>query len=446
MEGSVLKNRKAEVLTSCGRRYKKPELLMPAGSPDTARTAIRYGADAIYLGGEAFSLRAKAKNFTPEQMTQCIREAHEAGVRVYVTANIFAHNADLEEAAAYFAFLREAGPDAVLISDPGLFSIFREICPDIPVHISTQSNNTNYGTFRFWYGLGVRRVVTARELSLAEIRGIRENIPEDMEIESFVHGAMCISYSGRCLLSSFLAGRDANRGACTHPCRWRYSIVEETRPGEYMPVYQNERGTYIFNSKDLCMIDHIPDLVSAGIDSLKVEGRMKTALYIATVARAYRLALDEYAEDPERYEAHREMYKQMVSDGTYRNFTTGFYYEKPDENSQIYDSNTYIKNAVFLGTVEKIDEKGRVVIHQKNKFCKGDRITVMKPDGNDPVYKVLRMENDEDEEVPSAPHPGQEIRLTLKSAGEDSCAGVNSCAGITPEPGDILKMESSQES
>ncbi len=422
-------------------KYKKPELLMPAGSPETARTAIRYGADAIYLGGEAFSLRAKAKNFTHEQMKQCVREAHGAGVRVYVTANIFAHNEDLEEAAEYFTSLREVGPDAVLISDPGLFTLFRELCPDIPVHISTQSNNTNYGTFRFWYDLGVKRVVTARELSLAEIAKIREKIPADMEIESFVHGAMCISYSGRCLLSSFLAGRDANRGACTHPCRWRYHLVEETRPGEYMSVFENERGTYIFNSKDLCMIDHLPDLLSAGIDSLKVEGRMKTALYIATVARAYRLAIDELTEDPASYEARRGDYKNMVSDGIYRDFTTGFYYGKPDEDSQIYDSNTYIKNAVFLGIIEKIDDRGRVVIHQKNKFCSGDRIMVMKQDGSDPVYEVVRMENEEDREIMSAPHPGQEIRLTLRNVGSDPClTGGEGADSLRLQAGEILKM------
>ena len=411
---------------------KKPELLMPAGSPDVFRTAVRYGADAVYIGGEAFSLRAKAKNFSPAEMRECIAFAHERGVKVYVTANIFAHNEDLAEAAGYFRELSGACPDAVLISDPGLFSLFREICPEIPVHISTQSNNTNYGTFRFWYNLGVRRVVTARELSLAEIRKIREEIPDDMEIESFVHGAMCISYSGRCLLSSFLAGRDANRGACTHPCRWRYHLVEETRPGEYMPVTENERGTYIFNSKDLCMIDHLPDLFGAGIDSLKVEGRMKTALYVATVARAYRLAIDLCAEDEAAYEREKERFKNMVCDGTYRDFTTGFYYEKPDETAQIYDSNTYIKNAVFLGIIEETDELGRAVIHQKNKFLAGDTVYVMKPDGTDAAFCVRQIVNGEGEAVPSAPHAGEELHLLLEpSEGAAACIF---------EAGDVLKI------
>ena len=424
---------------------KKPELLMPAGSPDVLRTAVRYGADAVYLGGEAFSLRAKAKNFTLEEMRACVEYAHQHGVKVYVTANIFAHNADLEEARDYFLELKKIGPDAVLISDPGLFVIFREVCPEIPVHISTQSNNTNYGTFLFWYGLGVRRVVTARELSLQEIRAIREKIPEDMEIESFVHGAMCISYSGRCLLSSFLAGRDANRGACSHPCRWRYHLVEETRPGQYMPVTENERGTYIFNSKDLCMINHLPDLIGAGIESLKVEGRMKTALYVATVARAYRLAIDMAWSDPDSYAAHAEEFLAMVSDGTYRDFTTGFYYGKPDESSQIYDSNTYIKNAVYLGRIEEIDENGRAVIHQKNKFSAGDRILVMKPDGRDLPFEVVSMQDGEGAFVPSAPHPGQEIRLTLLriASGEDEKgpAFIASAGADVPECGDILKKQ-----
>mgnify|MGYP003169132041 CR=1 FL=1 len=260
---------------------KKPELLIPASSLEVLKTAVIFGADAVYIGGEAFGLRAKAKNFSEEEMAEGIAFAHEHGVKVYVTANILAHNEDLSGARAYFEELRDlkpAPPDALIISDPGMFTIAKEIWPDVEVHISTQANNTNYETYLFWWRLGAKRVVCARELSLEEIRQIREKIPQEMEIESFVHGAMCISYSGRCLLSNFLTGRDANQGACTHPCRWKYSIVEETRPGEYMPVFENERGTYIFNSKDLCMIEHIPQLVEAGIDSLKIEGRMKTAL------------------------------------------------------------------------------------------------------------------------------------------------------------------------
>ena len=271
---------------------RKPELLIPASSLEVLKTAVIFGADAVYIGGEAFGLRAKAKNFTPEEMKEGIEFAHAHNVKVHVTANILAHNYDLDGAARYFRELAELKPDAIMVADPGLVMLAKANCPDIDIHISTQANNTNYMTFRFWYEQGIRRVVCARELSLAEIRQIRENIPEDMEIECFIHGAMCISYSGRCLLSNYFTGRDANHGACTHPCRWKYAVVEESRPGEYLPVYENERGTYIFNSKDLCMIEYIPQMLDAGIDSCKIEGRMKTALYVATVARTYRKAID----------------------------------------------------------------------------------------------------------------------------------------------------------
>ena len=272
---------------------RKPELLIPASSLEVLKTAVIFGADAVYIGGEAFGLRAKARNFSSREMQQGIAFAHDHGVKVHVTANILAHNDDLEGAEKYFYELKEMKPDALIIADPGMFTLAREICPEIDIHISTQANNTNYMTYLFWHKLGAKRVVSARELSLKEIKEIRSKIPKDMEIESFIHGAMCISYSGRCLLSSYFTGRDANQGACTHPCRWKYAVVEEKRPGEYLPVYENERGTYIFNSKDLCMIEHIPEMIDAGIDSFKIEGRMKTALYVATVARTYRKAIDD---------------------------------------------------------------------------------------------------------------------------------------------------------
>ena len=337
--------------------YRKPELLIPASSLEVLRTAVMFGADAVYIGGEAFGLRAKAKNFSSEEMAEGVAFAHAHGVKVYVTANILAHNYDLDGARKYFAELRDMKPeqpDALIISDPGMFMIAKEVWPQVEVHISTQANNTNYETYLFWWKLGAKRVVSARELSLSEIQGIREKIPAEMEIESFVHGAMCISYSGRCLLSNFFTGRDANRGACTHPCRWKYAVVEETRPGEYLPVYENERGTYIFNSKDLCMIEHIPELVEAGIDSLKIEGRMKTALYVATVARTYRKAIDDYFTDPGLYEKNMDWYKAEISKCTYRQFTTGFYFGKPDENTQIYDNNTYVNEYIYLGIVEAV--------------------------------------------------------------------------------------------
>ena len=380
--------------------------------------AVTFGADAVYIGGEAFGLRAKAKNFSMEDMAEGIRFAHEHGVKVYVTANILAHNDDLDGARAYFEELKAIGPDALIISDPGMFTIAREVCPEIDIHVSTQANNVNYMTFLFWQRQGATRVVTGRELSLKEIREIRDHIPDSLEIETFVHGAMCISYSGRCLLSNFFTGRDANRGACTHPCRWKYSVVEETRPGEYMPVYENERGTYIFNSKDLCMVDHLPDLVDAGVDSLKIEGRMKTALYVATVARTYRKALDDLEKGREVYEQNLPWYEQQITGCTYRRFTTGFFYGKPDENSQIYDSNTYEKDYVYLGIAGQPDAAGVFDLEQRNKFSVGETIEIMKPDGRNIEVTVEHIQDLEGNEQESAPHAKQALKVKLSSAPE----------------------------
>lgn len=386
---------------------------MPASSLEVLRTAVIFGADAVYIGGEAFGLRAKAKNFSPEDMAEGIAFAHAHNVKVYVTANILAHNGDLEGARRYFEELKALKPDALIISDPGMFMIAKEICPEIEIHISTQANNTNYQTYRFWWQQGAKRVVSARELSLAEIRQIRDNIPQEMEIESFIHGAMCISYSGRCLLSSYFTGRDANRGACTHPCRWKYAVVEEQRPGEYFPVYENERGTYIFNSKDLCMIEHVPELVAAGIDSFKIEGRMKTALYVACVARTYRKAIDDFFASEEMYRENMAWYRAEIAKCTYRQFTTGFYFGKPNENTQIYDSNTYVNESVYLGMVDLVDERGFAKFEQKNKFCVGDVIEIMKPDGRNVSAKVLSMYNEEGEAVESCPHSKQVLYAEL---------------------------------
>lgn len=395
-----------------------PELLVPASSPEVLKTAVMFGADAVYIGGEAFSLRAKAKNFSPREMQEGIHFAHEHGVKVYVTVNILAHNSDLEEADSYLEELGQLNPDALLIADPGLFVRARRICPSVPVHISTQANNVNWETFLFWHELGAERVVCGRELSLREIREIRDHIPDDLEIEAFVHGAMCISYSGRCLLSNFMAGRDANRGACAHPCRWKYSVVEETRPGQYMPVYENERGTFLFNSKDLCMVEHIPDMIDAGIDSLKIEGRMKTALYVATVARTYRKALDDLKEGREVYESRMEWYREQIRDCTYRDFTTGFFYGRPDESSQVYGSNTYIRNYTYLGSVLHSPEAGYISIEQKNKFSVGEEIEIMKPDGRNVPAKVLEIRDEEGRFQESAPHPQQKISVLLSGEAQ----------------------------
>lgn len=411
-------------------RREKPELLIPASSLEVLKTACIFGADAVYIGGEAFGLRAKAKNFSMEEMAEGIAFAHERGVKVYVTANILAHNADLAGAEEYFKELKEIKPDALIISDPGMFTIAKKVCPEIEIHISTQANNTNYMTYRFWWEMGAKRVVSARELSLEEIRQIREAIPEEMEIESFIHGAMCISYSGRCLLSNYFTGRDANQGACTHPCRWKYAVVEEKRPGEYLPVYENERGTYIFNSKDLCMIEYIPEIVAAGIDSLKIEGRMKTALYVATVARTYRKAIDDYFESEEKYRANMDWYKAEISKCTYRQFTTGFYFGKPDENTQIYDNNTYVNEYIYLGIIESVDERGFARIQQRNKFCVGDTIEIMKPNGQNVEVRVRGMYDEEGNALESCPHSKQMIDLDLT---------------VIPEQYDLLRVSNTDK-
>ena len=416
---------------------KKPELLVPAGSLEVLKTAVIYGADAVYIGGEAFSLRAKAKNFSVADMQEGIDFAHKRGVKVYVTANILAHNYDLDAAYEYFRELADIKPDGLIISDPGIFTIAREVCPDISVHISTQANNTNYLTYRFWYNQGATRVVSARELSLREIRELRENIPEDMEIESFIHGAMCISYSGRCLLSAYMTGRDANRGACTHPCRWKYAVMEEKRPGEYLPIEENERGTFIFNSKDLCMIEYVPEMIDAGINSFKIEGRMKTALYVATVARTYRKAIDDYCKSPDLYKANMQWYKDEIAKCTYRQFTTGFYFGKPDENTQIYDNNTYVVEYVFLGIIEEVLADGRIRLTQKNKFCVGDVIEVMKPNGDNIPVSVVKIESEDGISQESAPHASQVIYVTLEDKSQKSDKGKYSWC-----ESDLLRVKS----
>lgn len=420
---------------------KKPELLIPASNLEVLKTAILYGADAVYIGGEMYGLRAKAKNFSLQDMKEGIEFAHSYGKKVYVTANITAHNKDLSGVEAYFKELKEIKPDAVIISDPGVFDIAREVIPEIEVHISTQANNVNYRTYRFWHKLGASRVVSARELSLEEIGELRKNIPAELEIETFVHGAMCIAYSGRCLLSNYFTGRDANLGACTHPCRWKYYVVEENRPGEYLPVVENDRGTYIFNSKDLCMIEYIPEIVSAGINSLKVEGRMKTALYVATVARTYRKAIDDFFESPELYQKNLEYYRQEIAKCTYRQFTTGFFFDKPKEDAQIYDNNVYVKEYTYLGTVNSVNENGFGELEQRNKFSVGEEVEVMKPNGENLIVTVKRILDEEGNDMESCPHPKQKIFVDLgakltpydiirkKEEKENPCAdgGCSSC-------------------
>ena len=393
------------------------ELLAPGGDLEKLKTAIIYGADAVYFGGELFSLRAGAGNLTIDEISEAMDFVHQHDCKGYMTINIYPHNEDIPLLKNYISKLRNIPIDAFIVSDPGVILLIREQIPDAEIHLSTQANTTNYVTANFWASMGVSRIVSAREMSLKDLAVMRKELPSNIEIESFVHGAMCISYSGRCLLSNFMVGRDANRGACTHPCRWKYSLMEEKRPGEYFPVYENERGTYIFNSKDLCMIEHIPEMVDAGIDSFKIEGRMKTALYVATVARTYRKAIDDLFESEEKYRANMDWYKSEIAKCTYRQFTTGFYFGKPDENTQIYDSNTYINEYTYLGSVSDITAEGEIVLEQKNKFKVNDEIEIMKPDGRNIKTTVLSIkDNERGTEMDSCPHPQQIIRVKLSES------------------------------
>ena len=391
-------------------KRKKPELLAPAGNMEKLKMAILYGADAVYLGGEAYGLRAQGGNFSREELAEAARFAHARGKKIYATVNVYPRNEELAELPKYLRFLQEIGADAILVSDLGVFSTAREVAPELPVHISTQANTVNYAAVNAWARLGAERVVLARELSIEEIREIRRRC--DVELEMFVHGAMCVSYSGRCLMSNYFTGRDANRGDCAQACRWRYALMEETRPGEYFPVMENERGTFIFNSKDLCMIEHIPELIEAGIDSFKVEGRMKTALYVAVAARTYREAIDDHLKDPALFRNNLNRYLEEISKCTYRQFCTGFFFGKPSGEDQIYDSSTYVSEYTYLGLVSGVLD-GRAVITQKNKFCVGDRIEIMKPDGRNTETTVISIRNEEGGEMESAPHPGQKLFVKM---------------------------------
>lgn len=406
---------------------KDVEVLLPAGSLEVLEVAVRYGADAVYVGAEAFSLRAKAKNFDKENLSKGIQFAHDHGVKVYVAANILARNEDIERFDDYLEellTLPSGPPDALIVSDPGLFLRIREKAPGMEIHISTQSSSMNKETYRFWRRLGASRIVAARELSLKEIREIKEAIP-DMEMECFVHGAMCMAHSGRCLLSSHLTGREANRGACAHPCRWKYALVEEKRPGEYMPIEEDEHGTYILNSKDLCMIGELDLLLDAGIDSWKVEGRMKTALYTASVGRAYSMAKRDLLKDRELYYKNRAHYEDEVRRCTIRDFTTGFYFDG-EENREHTENNLYSNDWVFLGIVEEVLQKdGKTLcrLHQKNKFSVGDTIEAMAFQGEDISCKVLSLTDLEGNVMESCPHPGQEFYLET-DAGEALQVGM----------------------
>lgn len=388
----------------------KVELLAPAGDLERLKIAITYGADAVYIGGEIFGMRTAAKNFSKEDMIEGVNFAHERGKRVFVTVNIIPHNEDFKELPEYLKELEDIGVDAVILADPGVLSVVKEVTPNMEVHISTQANNTNYMSANFWYNQGIKRVVMAREMSFDEIKEIREKTPEDMDIEAFVHGAMCISYSGRCLISNYMTGRDANRGSCAQSCRWQYHLVEEKRPGEYYPIYEDERGTFFFNSKDLCMIEYIPQIIQSGIYSLKIEGRMKTAYYVASVVRAYRMAIDEYYKNPETWKFN-PMWLQELEKGSHRHFTTGFYINKPESSEQNYESASYVRNYDFIGIVRDVEDSGLVITEQRNKMCVGDEIEVMGPYKETTYTNIEEMYNEDGEPIESAPHPRQIVKL-----------------------------------
>ena len=391
----------------------KPELLAPGGSLEKLKTAIDYGADAVYIGGEAFSLRVAAENFSKEDMIEGLKYAHDRGKKVYLTANILPHNSDIDEFEKFIKEIRPMGFDAVLIADLGLFDMMRSLAPEIPIHVSTQANNINYRSAIAWHKMGATRVVLAREMSFKEIAEFREKIPADLELEAFIHGAMCISYSGRCLLSNYMTGRDSNQGACAHPCRWNYKLVEETRPGEYMDVFENERGTFIFNSKDLCTIEHIPELVQSGITSLKIEGRVKTTYYVATIVGAYRREIDRYFADPDNYIFNKAEYDELCK-VSHRPYTTGFYFGKPDENSQVYTSSSYIRDYDLIGIVQSYDaETGIATITQRNRFFKGDEIEIIRPMQPYFVQTVDSMTDENGNEIEVANHAEQIIKMKV---------------------------------
>ncbi len=388
---------------------KKPELLAPGGSLSKLKTAIDYGADAVYVGGEAFSLRTAAENFSAAELAEGIGYAHARGKKVYLTANIIPHNSDIDAFEEYADEIRPLGFDAALVSDPGMFDVLRERVPELPIHISTQANNTNYRSAAMWHKLGASRVVLAREMSFAEIEEIRKRTPDTLELEAFIHGAMCISYSGRCLLSNYMTGRDSNMGACAHPCRWNYKLVEETRPGEYMEITENERGTFIFNSKDLCMIEHIPDLVRSGISSLKIEGRVKTEYYVATVVGAYRRELDRYFADPDGYTLNPAEVEELCK-VSHRPYTTGFYYGKPDENSQVYTSSSYIRDYDLIGIVTDYKD-GTATVTQRNRFFDGDEIEIMRPSMPFITQRVEGMRDEDGNAISVANHAEQIVKI-----------------------------------
>ncbi len=401
----------------------KPELLAPAGNLNKLKTAIDYGADAVFMGGARLNLRAFSDNFTNEEMVEGLKYAHDRGRKVYVTINVFPHESDMKGLEGYLLELQKLGVDALIVSDPGIIMTASEVVPEMELHLSTQANNVNSRSAIFWHKMGVKRIILARELSLKEIREIHGNIPEELELEAFVHGSMCMAYSGRCLLSNYMTGRDANRGACAQPCRYKYHLVEEKRPGEYMEINEDERGTYIMNSKDLCMIEHIPDLIESGLQSLKIEGRMKSEFYVAAIVKAYREAIDRYFEDPKAY-TYDKKWMDILNMVSHREYYTGFYYGRG--NSEVYGSSTYVRTHELIAIVKEELEDGRYLIGQKNRVYPGDILKIMRPSG-DIIETVIAEFQDEE---------GNDIEVANKAAMDFTAVST-----VKLYPNDILIKE-----
>lgn len=390
----------------------KPEILAPAGDYDKLVAAINYGADAVYLGGEEFSMRVACSNFSDEELKRAIDFAKSRNKKIYIATNVIMKNPDIENVVEFAKKIHSYGADAIILSDIGAFDVIKENAPKLDIHISTQANTNNYASANMWHRLGATRVVLSREMTYAEVKELRKRTSPDLELELFVHGAMCVSYSGRCLLSSFMTGREANRGACAQPCRWKYYLMEEKRPGEYMPVFEGDNGSYFFNSKDLCLIEFIPELVDAGITSFKIEGRVKSEYYVANTVKAYRNEVDRYFDNPERYVFDKKQLAEL-SKVSHRVYSYGFWHGAPTDNGQIYDSSAYIRDYEVVGVVKECDDDGNAVVEQKNKFSVGEKIEIMQPVNDTIEFVLSEMTDEKDRPIESAPHGKMTVKIKM---------------------------------
>ncbi|MFZ7120652.1 MAG: peptidase U32 family protein [Eubacteriaceae bacterium] len=392
---------------------KKPELLAPAGNMEKLKYAIHYGADAVYLAGKSYGLRAKAGNFTIDEIETAVKYVHDKGKKIYVAINIFPHNNDFHGMKEYIVTLYKFKIDGVIVADAGIIKLIKEVAPELNISLSTQANNTNYYSANFWHEIGINRIILARDLSIKEIEEIIENTPKTLQIETFVHGAMCISYSGRCLLSNYMSRRDANRGDCAHPCRWNYTLMEQTRENEYFPIYEDERGTYIFNSKDLCLIENIPDFINIGVDSLKIEGRMKSIFYLAVVVSIYRKVIDAYIAEPSNYRFDTKWLEELKKI-SHREYTKGFAFNKPGYEEQNYLSSSYVRDYDFVGVVLEYDIDSEIaIIEQRNKIIIGDTIEIISPGKDFKTQIVTELRDLEDNPLDSVPHPKMLFKMKI---------------------------------